>query len=74
MSKPTNPELKTLNYEGETLHRVGCRNCGGGDWIVFTDGKGKFIGYCDCGYKINIAKAELKNKPDEPVIQLRNII
>ena len=59
MSNPTNPELKDINYDGETLHRVGCRACGGGDWFIFTNGKGKFVGYCFCGHKIEIAKAEL---------------
>jgi len=42
--------------------------------MVFTNGKGKFVGYCFCGHKIEIAKAELKNKPDEQPIPLRMIL
>ena len=53
------PDLKEINFEGETFHRVGCRNCGGGGWLVFTDGKKRFIAYCFCGHKIEIAKNEL---------------
>ena len=74
MLKPTNPELKEINYDGETLHRVGCRACGGGDWLVFTNGKGKFVGYCFCGHKIEIAKAELTKEPNQQPIPLRMII
>ena len=70
----THPELKEMNFDGEILHRVGCRNCNGGDWLVFTNGKGKFIGYCFCGHKIEIAKAELKNEPDQQPISLRMVI
>ena len=68
------PELKEINFDGKTFHRVGCRNCGGGDWLVFTDGKSRFIGYCFCGHKIEIGKAELTNKPDEKPISLRMVI
>ena len=71
---PTNPELKEMTFEGKAFFRVGCRNCGGGDWLVFTDGKGQFIGYCFCGHKIDICKAELTDKPDEKPIPLRMVI
>lgn len=73
MSHATDPELKTITHEGELLHRVGCRNCGSGDWIIFTNGKNKFVGYCPCGYKIEIGKAELKSEPDQKAIDMRFI-
>ena len=63
-------ELKSIIHEGETLHKIGCRKCGGGDWIIFTDGKGKFIGSCCCGHKIEIGKGKLTSKPDIEAIPL----
>ena len=63
-------ELKRIIYEGKTLHKVGCRKCGGGDWIIFTDGKGKFVGSCLCGNKIEIGKEKLTSQPDIEAIPL----
>ena len=71
---PTNPDLKEMNFEGKAFYRVGCRNCGGGDWLIFTDGIDDFIAYCHCGHKINLHRPELKNKPDEQPEPLRMIL
>ena len=69
-----NSDLKEMEFDGKLFHRVGCRNCGGADWIIFTDGKKNFIGYCLCGYKIEIGKAELKTEPDQKPIDMRMVV
>ena len=51
-----------LNFRGRVFWEVGCRKCGkGGDWKIFTDGEGKFVGVHSCGHQSNF---ELSKKPD----------
>ena len=69
-----NSDLKEMEFDGKLFHRVGCRNCGGGDWAIYTDGKDKFIAYCFCGYKIDMSKVKLQTEPYIKPIDMRMVV
>ena len=51
------------------FHEVGCRNCGeGGNWRIFTDGKGNFNATHSCGHTSNF---KVVTKPDPETIDMR---
>jgi hypothetical protein len=51
---------------------IACRSCAkGGEWKLYTDGKGNFRAKHSCGH---VSKFELKDKPDPKVYSLRSFI
>ena len=61
------------NKIGE-FFEIGCRKCNkGGEWKIYTDGKGKFKAEHSCGH---ISNFEITNKPDtiNEVIDLRLVV
>ena len=62
---------QVLQYEGKTLHQVGCITCGDGvenqQWVLFTDKKTFAVSCPNCGHSIEIISTNVKDKPDNQV-------
>ena len=61
--------------EGKTLDgldEVGCVKCGtGGNWEIYTDGKGKFKAKHSCGH---VSDFTIKKSPDMIAIPMKLLV